>query len=118
MMRSTRLRLVAILHLTVIVVPMADAGEVWGRVKSVDTRFRKVTIHHLGAYDSAEIRVGPDTEFRFSDGVVLKRVALRSLIGRPIFATVEDVAGGYARKIWVLSEVPLSSGQAAPRSDR
>ncbi|MSR58491.1 MAG: hypothetical protein EXS05_12695 [Planctomycetaceae bacterium] len=93
---------------------MTQGGEIWGRVQSVDTRFAKVSIRHEGVYDTASFRIGPDTDFRFPDGVVRKRVDLRSLVGRPIFVTVEEVAGRYARKVWILPEPPHASGPIVP----
>src|SRR5262245_50607372 len=81
---------------------IVQAAEVWGPVKSVDTRFRKIMIRHVVVYDRAEFRIGPDTEFRFPDGRILKRVDLESLIDKPVFATVEETGGHYAMKVWVL----------------
>jgi hypothetical protein len=84
----------------------ARAAEVWGHVTSVDARFGKVIIRHVGVYDKAEFRIGPDTEFRLPDGRVWKHVALDSLVDLPVFATVEETRGRYAMKVWVLRGEP------------
>ncbi len=85
----------------------AGAAERWGKVESIDLRFRKFSLVQEGTGKSYEIRIMPDTVLVLRDGrTTMGSVDLTRLQGHRVFATVEENPSHYAMKIWIRPDVP------------
>jgi hypothetical protein len=84
----------------------APAYERWGKVKSIDVRFNKVTMIQDGNNRSYETGLYPETIFVLLDGTTMENLDIHQLEGKRIFALVEENPEHYVTKLWIRKDVP------------
>ncbi len=84
----------------------APAVEMWGRVKSIDARFQKITLIQDGNNRAYEIRLYPETIFVMVDGTTRENLDIHALEGQRIYSIVEENPEHYVTKLWIRKNVP------------